>query len=150
MNLPAAGGVGVSIVFAILSLARIYGVLAPRLAKYASDKAKDDIRTFLTNFNVPTDLAFVLRHLRELFEIPFDRHHFSLRCVRSSAIVTTLYFIIFGLLAYVYLYYIPPAPPPTRTPQGGFTFVTRLLVVPYQFPAFLHKNQAIMGLSLLL
>jgi hypothetical protein len=139
MNLAAVGGLAGSIVAAIGSLAAIYKVLAPQLAKDASDKAKDDIRTFLTTFNVPTDLSFVLRHLRELFEIPFDRHHFSLRCMGSSALVTTVYFLIFGVLAYVYFYYVvPPPPPPIRTPQGGLTVTFTVIGVPYKFPLFYY------------
>ena len=125
-----------SICFATATAAGIYKFVA-RLAKHASPGAKRDIQTLINNLKVPSDPSLVLRHIRELFEIAFGRHHLSLGCVFISSLVTTVYFVIFGSLTYLKYFVAVPAIMNHPTPHS-VTATFTIHVVAYKFPLFFY------------
>jgi hypothetical protein len=62
-----------------------------------SAASKADIARFLKTAHFRHETGLVSRHIGNLFDLMFDRSHFSVRCVKTSLLITFLYFVIFGL-----------------------------------------------------
>jgi hypothetical protein len=63
--------------------------------------AKSDIARFLKTAQFREEIVLVSRHIGKLFNLLFGHSHFTLRCIKTSLIVTALYFVIFGTQFFV-------------------------------------------------